>query len=290
MNARDPLELLNAYLDDELEDSERREVESLLTAEPSLQQALDELRAVKSLVKQKASLPSLPADFRERVFSSGSALSSNAPSSNAPSSNAPSSNATGTVTSRGPSFRKALLPVAAAAAIVVIGLLITFLPGQPPGIAHAAVVSNVAADFMNTRELPTALEGPEQEILANIEKQFGIRLAALPRIRDARFLSFCDARFRTGPTGKFVQGVRLDYQDSLYANQSCPRSVLSIFVLPARQVRSPSDDHQLVEVFEFRDQRVGCYSCPLSAGVNVFCFKIDSQAFNVATLNAMAMR
>jgi anti-sigma factor RsiW len=59
-------EMLSAYLDQELEEGEREEIESFLRDSPEAQEELDDLRRVVSLV---AGLPSVeaPDDFYEKL-------------------------------------------------------------------------------------------------------------------------------------------------------------------------------------------------------------------------------
>ena len=59
-------EMLSAYLDEEVEEGEREEIESFLRDSPEAQEELDELRRVVSLV---AGLPSVeaPDDFYDKL-------------------------------------------------------------------------------------------------------------------------------------------------------------------------------------------------------------------------------
>jgi len=66
MNAQEAREKLSAYLDRELDERERRELDALLAADPALQAELEELRQTVEMVR---SLPkvSAPAGFARRV-------------------------------------------------------------------------------------------------------------------------------------------------------------------------------------------------------------------------------
>ena len=76
----DPADLLNAYLDDELDDTERSIVDQALADSPALRRELDELRATQALLRALPLVEPLDTPFRTTAAEAGAAPSTDLPS------------------------------------------------------------------------------------------------------------------------------------------------------------------------------------------------------------------
>lgn len=278
MNDRETLEHLHALIDGELSPETEAAIRARIESCPRTRQAYDDLRAVKEVHSSKLFTPELKSETREFILANLEAPAAPAASEAAPKS---SWNLFAS--------RRWLATAAALALISAVALFVAFTPDEP-ALAHAAVVSHVAHSFSITDTVPPEIpEELERTTLARILYESGIKLEKLPRIAEARFLRFSPTRINTRPEGGEVRGVRLDYQDETRSNQSCPRSVVSIFVFPAHQVLPPDSKTPIPRISSFEVDRsnvkIDCFQCPKARGVNVFCFRDESRVYNFATVS-----
>ncbi len=283
MNNKELIEHLNALIDGELDEAKQAEVQAMLGSCPVTRRTYKDLLAAKEVHQSKLKTPTLSFTAKDKILSSYDPLSS---ATHAPmTAEASISNPTW----RERFQRRRTLIGSLAALFLLCGVIgyTLFIYQKDITLAHAQVVSHAAKELRNTIKVPNSTPNDEEiDTLAKILYKTGVHLDSLPKITEADFLQFAPTEINASPDGskEKIKGVRLDYQDKKYVDQSCPRSVVSIFVFNAKEVLPPCPKKgKPLSEFTVGSISFSCYECPKTKGVNVFCFRDSNQVYTVAT-------
>lgn len=219
MKCQETLSRLCEFVDSELDETVRTEVRAHLDGCPDCSRAYRHVASLKQLVQRKLFSPPLPGGLAGRILRNTRCQAE---------------------VRRVAGLHRRRRALAALAAILLLSAtvwLITvnvFRHGQL--LAHAEAIRGMHAEYRAIDEVPARRDcGDEAQILADIERQTGIRLERVPSIEKACLLTWKEVSI-AGRTA-----VRLDYQDKRAANQSCPTSVISVFAVPVSEIELPQE-------------------------------------------------